>query len=87
MEILEIKDINFTPGHIYYRRTYHGVAVISLPINTIEPPIHFTIETGPMGNRDIDVTVDGAIDYPLLPIKTALKEFISTMDSAGELKC
>ncbi len=87
MEILEIKNIEREPGHIYYRRTYHGDAVISLPKGMTDLPIQFTLEMDPMGQMSVELNLKGTVDYPLLPINKALKDFIIDMDKKDQLLC
>ncbi len=87
MDIKEIKNIEREPGHIYYRRTYHGDAIIALHNNTVELPIQFTLEMDPMGKMTVELNLKGEIHYPTLPIYKALKEFIIEMDKKDELLC
>lgn len=87
MEILEIKDIEREPGHIYYRRTYKGTAVISLPTTVANAPVKFTVEMEPMGNKKIELDINQSVEYPLLPLRTALKKFILDMDEKDMLLC
>ncbi len=87
MEIKEIKNIEREPGHIYYRRIYHGDAVIGLPKADIEVPIQFILEMNPMGQITVELTLKSDISYPLLPIHKALKEFIIDMDKKDQLHC
>ncbi len=68
MRVLEIKDVLRKEVPIYYRRDFTGTAVLEIPQKTIESPIEFTIETGPTGQQDIDITLNGSIDYPVIPV-------------------
>lgn len=86
MQILELKNLQKSEGVIYYRRQYSADAQVELPDQTESLPISFTIETGPLGNKEFELEFDsGMINYPLLPIRRALKEFILAKDSNGEL--
>ncbi len=87
MEVLEIKNIEREPGHIYYRRTYHGDAFIALHKSTAELSIQFTLEMNPMGQMAVELNLKGDIDYPILPIRKALIDFILEMDKKDELLC
>ena len=86
MQILDLKNLQKNEGVIYYRRQYNADAEIELP-NQIELlPVSFTIETGPLGNKEFELEFDSSkITYPLLPLKKALKDFILLKDSNGEL--
>ncbi len=85
MEVLEIKNLYREETGLYYRRNFTGLAVIELPIKTIEVPLDFIIEMGPMGNKDFDIELKDKIDYPLLPVMKKLKEFIERLDKEGKL--
>lgn len=87
MKILEIKDIQCDEVPLYYRRKYKGCAVIEIPLRVVETPIDFIIETGPTGKQDIQVMLQGAIEYPLLPVLKSLKSFVISMDKEGQLPC
>ena len=82
MKILELRQIKRTEDGLYYRRKFSAEAAVEIPI---ELPIHFTIETGPLGNRDIDIEFSKQPDYPLIPIKNALTKTITEMDMEGRL--
>ena len=68
-----------------YRRNFTGLAVIELPIKTIEVPLDFIIEMGPLGNKDFDIELKDKIDYPLLPVMKKLKEYIEKLEAEGKL--
>lgn len=85
MEVLEIKNLYREETGLYYRRNFTGLAVIELPIKTIEVPLDFIIEMGPLGNKDFDIELKDKIDYPLLPVMKKLKEFIELLDKEGKL--
>lgn len=87
MDVLELKDIQIDSGYIYYRRNYQATVVLQLPVTTVEVPIDFLIETGPTGKKDIDINLKVSVDYPLLPVKKKVSEYISSMDSEGRLPC
>lgn len=85
MKILELRQIKRTEDGLYYRRKFSAEATVEIPIAVLELPIHFTIETGPLGNRDIDIEFSKQPDYPLIPIKNALTKTITEMDMEGRL--
>ncbi|MBO6099875.1 MAG: hypothetical protein J6P07_00900 [Spirochaetaceae bacterium] len=85
MEVLEIKNLYREETGLYYRRNFTGLAVIELPIKTIEVPLDFIIEMGPMGNKDFDIELKDKIDYPLLPVIKKLKEYIEKLEAEGKL--
>lgn len=89
MKILELNQIKTDDNFIYYRRNYTGVAKMELLSKTMDANISFTIETGPFGDKVIfvDFAPGTVLDYPLIPVKAALKTFILTMDDEGKLPC
>ncbi len=85
MEVLEIKNLFREETGLYYRRNFTGLAVIELPIKTIEAPLDFIIEVSPLGTKNVDVTLKEKIDYPLLPVLKKIKEFINNLEKEGKL--
>ncbi|MDR2177599.1 MAG: hypothetical protein LBP20_06095 [Treponema sp.] len=85
MNVLEIKDIVRKDVPIYYRRLYSGIAVIEIFNKPRDVHVDFSIEHKPTGQKDILVTVVDQIDYPLLPVNSALKKVIDGLDSSGGL--
>lgn len=86
MQILKLNNVNKNEGVIYYRRHYTAEAEIELPNCVEKLPISFTIETGPLGDKQFDIDFDThRVNYPLVPIKRALKEYILNIDQLGVL--
>ena len=85
MKVIEIKNIVRKDVPIYYRRLYSSRVVIELLKKSVEVPLDFQIEHKPTGQIEITITSMGAVDYPLVPIKRELKQYIGAMDSAGKL--
>ena len=85
MRVLEIRNVYREDGCIYYFRKFKGDAVVQLPVSTLETPITFTIEASPLGTKTIDVELSQTINYPVLPIKKALTDFILLEDKEGKL--
>lgn len=87
MKIVGLKDLQREEGQIFYLRKYKTKAVVDLPISQEEVPIYFTIETDPFGKKNVELTIEKQINYPLLPLKKAIKDFILIEDSQGRLPC
>ncbi len=87
MKIEGLKDLQREEGQIFYLRKYKCKAVVNLPIAKEEVPIHFTIEMNPLGQKNIDLTIEKQINYPLLPLKKAITDFILTEELEGRLPC
>lgn len=87
MTVLDLKDIKVEEGFIYYMRKYTAIASLQLPTETTETPVQFSIETGPLGDRHIEVTLIKQPNYPALPILNALKKYILDNDLQGKFPC
>ncbi|MBR5096172.1 MAG: hypothetical protein IK094_03585 [Treponema sp.] len=85
MTVLALKDVMREPGAIYYIRRYRATANLKLPTEIVDSNIEFSIETGPLGDKIIDVELLTQPNYPSLPIVKALREFINENDNAGTL--
>lgn len=87
MRVIELKNIIREEGQIFYLRKYTCDAVIELPTSTDKVSIFFSIETNPMGKKIIEITFTQPVNYPLIPIKKALIEYILTEELEGRLPC
>lgn len=85
MKILGLKQLFREETGLYYRRNFTCLAVIEIPIKTLETPVDFIIETGPMGNKDIAIYFKEKLEYPLLPVLKAIKELVLSLDKEGKL--
>lgn len=85
MKIIGLKDLKREEGYIYYRRNFLADAVVEIPGSNFETPIKFCIETTPLGTKNVEIELSNSINYPLLPVKKALKEYILTQDKEGKL--
>ena len=84
MTVLDIKDITTEEGYIYYRKSYSGVAIVEL--QTIEEiPLKFLIETSPLGEKTVDVSLEKDVHYPILPVIKELKKYILQKANEGSL--
>jgi hypothetical protein len=85
MKVLSIKNIVRKDVPIYYKRHFSGVAVLELVKEPVERRIDFSIENMPTGAKEIVITLVDAVDYPLIPLRRELKQFINGLDSNGGL--
>ncbi|MGL4986711.1 MAG: hypothetical protein ACRC5H_06185 [Treponemataceae bacterium] len=83
MKILEIRNINRDQVPLYYRMMYTALAVIEIPLKVVEMPFTFIIETDPIGQKTITVSLNESIDYPLLPVLKGLKAMVTQIESEG----
>lgn len=87
MKIVEIKDLQREEGQIFYIRKYSGDVYIELPTRIEHVLIRFTIEIDPLSNKKVDLEFLSNINYPILPLKKAIIEYILTEDFEGRLPC
>lgn len=85
MKILDLKNLFREEGYIYYRRNFSGTADVEIPGQTLEADVDFCIETDPLGKKTVDIQFKKTLNYPILPIKKALKDYILKQDSEGKL--
>lgn len=85
MKILEFKDLKRSEGYIYYRRDFSGIAVVQIPGKTLDVKVSFNIEMSPFGTKTIEINIEDKINYPVLPVKKALTDYILTEDNQGKL--
>jgi hypothetical protein len=64
---------------------YRAVAEIELPGQVVDAAIEFSLETKPTGVKEIVVTVLDSVDYPLVPLKAALKTAVLALDRDAKL--
>ncbi|MGP1588000.1 MAG: hypothetical protein ACTTHG_06605 [Treponemataceae bacterium] len=87
MTVLDIVNITTENGFIYYRKNYVGTAIIQVGAAPVEVPVKFLIETSPIGDKRIEVSIEQDIHYPLLPIIRELKKIILNKHDEGFLPC
>ena len=85
MRIIDLKNVVRKDVPIYYRRLYSGTVVLELLTKPVEAPLEFQIEHMPTGQIEITITSIGEIDYPLVPLKKELRNFIGDLDTSGKL--
>ncbi|MBR5645752.1 MAG: hypothetical protein IKX23_03825 [Treponema sp.] len=87
MRVLGIENLQRSDSQIFYIRRYSGIAKIELPKSVEDTPISFSIEMDCLGNKSVCLDIQKQIDYPLLPLKKGLIEFIISEDREGRLPC
>jgi len=83
--ILAITEILRKENFIYYRREFTGNVLYDLPGRKHSGHIEFTIETTPMGKKDIRIQLIDSVDYPVMPVIKTLKDYILEMDNENKL--
>lgn len=87
MKIVDIVNLQREEGHIFYLRKYEGEAVLELPTSVERAKIKFSIEMSPLGEKKVELSLMSTVNYPLLPVKKALIEYIIFIDKEGTLPC
>jgi hypothetical protein len=85
MTVTEIRGLKRNDSPIYYRMLYEGVAVLEFAGKSNECKIDFVIETKPTGQRDITISFVTEPDFPLIPLKSAIKEKIEELYKSDKL--
>ena len=87
MKVVELKDLVREDGQIFYIRHYTCVAVFELPKSVESAKVQFSIEMNCLGNKTIDVEMENTVNYPLLPLKTTLTNYILELEKESKLPC
>lgn len=87
MRVLELQNLQREEGQIFYLRKYECDAVLEFPTSQEKTHILFSIETNPFGKKIIELSFTQTINYPLIPVKKALLEYIFTEELEGRLPC
>ena len=85
MQVLELKNLTREDGYIYYRRNFNGIVVLELPSKTVDVEINFIIEMLPTGRKDLELEFVDNFEYPLLPVKNAVTQYIMKLEDEGLL--
>jgi uncharacterized ParB-like nuclease family protein len=85
MRVVEITQLTRKEMPLYYRKEFHGCAVLEVMEKRAEKKISFTVEKTPAGATEIRVTFLDELDYPLIPAVQALKEYIRELEKRGGL--
>jgi hypothetical protein len=85
VKIRELKNIFRKDVPIYYKMFYKALAVIELPSKAVEAAIEFSLEMKPTGMKEILITINGEVDYPLVPLIAELKKAILDLDRDAKL--
>lgn len=79
MKIIELRDIKRENEHIHYRKRYSAVLVYTIDGTTEHlANIIFVFEYNALGSRKLIIQFEDPINYPLLPAKKKLEEYLLT---------
>lgn len=86
MKVLELRSISKEEGWIYYLNKYQATADLEILGHTMSIPLSFSVEINPLGMRTVEIDdLPSNLDYPVVPIKKSLSEFITKMSIDGTL--
>lgn len=87
MKVVEFKDLRREEGQIFYIRKYYCITVLDLPTGQSEHPIKFSIEMNGIGQKMVELTIENQVNYPLIPVRKTIIEYILNQDKEGKLPC
>ena len=87
MKVVELANLQREDVQIFYIRKYAATAVLDLTARTASVDIEFSIEMNSFGNKDFTLSIKSPIDYPLIPIRKTILEYITNLEMEGKLPC
>lgn len=87
MRVIELANLQREDVQIFYIRKYAATAVLDLTARTANVDIEFSIEMNSFGNKDFTLSIKSQIDYPLIPIRKTILEYITKLEQEGKLPC
>ena len=87
MKVVELANLQREDVQIFYIRKYAATAVLDLTARTANVDIEFSIEMNSFGNKDFTLSIKNQIDYPLIPIRKTILEYITNLEQEGKLPC
>ena len=87
MKVLELQNLEREDVQIFYIRKYTATAVLDLTARTANVDIEFSIEMDPLGCKNFTLSIKSKIDYPLIPIRKTILEYITNLELEGKLPC
>ena len=87
MRVVELANLQREDVQIFYIRKYAATAVLDLTARTANVDIEFSIEMNSFGNKEFSLSIKSPIDYPLIPIRKSLLEYITNLEQEGKLPC
>ena len=86
MKILAITDIVKKDSPLHYRNDYTAnLHYEGLGKGEITRDIGFTVERDPLGKPKISIHLQGVLEYPLIPAKRKITEYIVELEKRGDL--
>ena len=87
MRVVELQNLAREDVQIFYIRKYTATAVLDLTARTANVDISFSIEMDPLGCKNFSLSIKTQIDYPLIPIRKTILDYITNLEVEGKLHC
>ena len=87
MRVVELANLQREDVQIFYIRKYTATAVLDLTARTANVDIEFSIEMNSFGNKAFTLSIKSQIDYPLIPLRKSILEYITNLEQEGKLPC
>lgn len=85
MRVIELRDLLRKETHLHYRREFTAKAVLDILDRSIEKRIEFSMEKTPLGSTTVKVTLIDPVEYPVLPLISGIRDFVSDLERDGSL--
>jgi hypothetical protein len=87
MKVVELQNLEREDVQIFYIRKYAATAVLDLNARTANVAIEFSIEMNPLGCKEFTLSIKDKIDYPLIPLRKSILDYITNLEVEGKLPC
>ena len=87
MKVVELQNLEREDVQIFYIRKYTATAVRDLTARSANVDISFSIEMDPLGCKNFSLTINSPIDYPLIPLRKSILDYITNLEVEGKLPC
>ena len=85
MKVVELRELRLKESTIHYLKEFTALAVLEARERRSEAEVVVTVEHKAMGPPDVGVRVLRPLDWPLLPVVHALRDYFLDMQKSGRL--
>lgn len=87
MKIIELRNLTRENEHIHYRKRYSAILAYTVDGTTEHlANIIFVFEYNALGSKKLIIQFCDPINYPLLPAKKKLEEYLWNLFNSGNLE-
>ncbi len=87
MRVVELQNLVREDVQIFYIRKYVATAVLDLNSRTVNVDIEFSIEMNSLGIKEFSLSIKTQIDYPLIPVRKSILDYLTNLEVEGKLPC